>query len=98
MLCGENEDLMNWLMMFEWQQKEYYQDFDMWFKKFELQQVMIDGVEGIVQLGEMDVFSVVQQQFCNGNFKVVVVLFCVFIVKYLQSFYQLIVQYWYGNV
>src|SRR5579863_8577808 len=96
-LRGQNEDLGNELTTLAKQQKDYYTDLDTRLKKFEPQQVTVDGVQGTVQPGEMDAFNAASQQFRNGDFKNAAASFRDFIQKYPQSPYQPTAQYWLGN-
>lgn len=68
-LRGQNDELRNELTTLQKTQKDYYTDLDTRLKKFEPQQMTVDGVQGTVQPGEQDAFNAALNQFKNGNYK-----------------------------
>ena len=96
-LRGQSEDLGNQVTTLQRQQRDYYTDLDGRLKKFEPTQQTVDGVQGVVQPGETDVFNAALQQFRDGDFKSAAASFRDFVQKYPQSPYQPSAQYWLGN-
>lgn len=94
---GQNEDLKNQLANLQQSQKDFYTDLDGRLKKFEPQQMTINGTTGTVQPGEKDSFDAALNQFRNGDYKGAQVSFRTFVAKYPQSPYQPDAQFWLGN-
>ncbi|EHP38778.1 hypothetical protein OR16_35145 [Cupriavidus basilensis OR16] len=96
-LRGQNEMLQNEVTTLQKQQKDYYADLDARLKKFEPQQVTVDGREGLSQPGEKTEYDAALKQFQTGDFKGAGSVFSAFIKKYPQSPYVPLAQYWLGN-
>ncbi|AOY93181.1 tol-pal system protein YbgF [Cupriavidus sp. USMAA2-4] len=96
-LRGQNEVLQNQLETLQKQQKDYYADLDARLKKFEPQQVTVDGREGLSQPTEKPEYDAALQRFQGGDFKGAGQAFAAFAKKYPQSPYLPLAQYWLGN-
>ncbi len=96
-LRGQNEVLQNPVETLQKQQKDYYADLDARLKKFEPQQVTVDGKEGISQPNEKPDYDAALKQFQSGDFKGAGNAFAGFIKKYPQSPYLPLAQFWLGN-
>ncbi|ODV40915.1 Tol system periplasmic component YbgF [Cupriavidus sp. UYMMa02A] len=96
-LRGQNEVLQNTVETLQKQQKDYYADLDARLKKFEPQQVTVEGREGTVQPSEKPEYDAALKQFQAGDFKTAGNAFAAFIKKYPQSPYLPLAQYWLGN-
>jgi len=96
-LRGQNEVLQNTVETLQKQQKDYYADLDARLKKFEPQQVTVDGREGVSQPGEKPEYDSALKQFQAGDFKSAGNSFAAFVKKYPQSPYLPLAQYWLGN-
>lgn len=96
-LRGQNEVLQNQVETLQRQQKDYYADLDARLKKFEPQQVTVEGQEGVSQPGEKTEYDTALKQFQTGDFKGAGTAFSAFIKKYPQSPYVPLAQYWLGN-
>ncbi|WP_029044162.1 MULTISPECIES: tol-pal system protein YbgF [Cupriavidus] len=96
-LRGQNEMLQNEVATLQKQQKDYYADLDARLKKFEPQQVTVDGREGLSQPGEKTEYDAALKQFQTGDFKGAGGVFSGFIKKYPQSPYVPLAQFWLGN-
>ncbi|CAG9175288.1 Cell division coordinator CpoB [Cupriavidus laharis] len=96
-LRGQNEVLQNTVDALQKQQKDYYADLDARLKKFEPQQVTVDGREGTVQPNEKPEYDAALKQFQAGDFKAAGNSFAAFVKKYPQSPYLPLAQYWLGN-
>jgi tol-pal system protein YbgF len=96
-LRGQNEVLQNTVDSLQKQQKDYYADLDARLKKFEPQQVTVDGREGTVQPNEKPEYDAALKQFQAGDFKSAGNSFNAFVKKYPQSPYLPLAQYWLGN-
>jgi tol-pal system protein YbgF len=96
-LRGQNEVLQNQVVTLQKQQKDYYADLDARLKKFEPQQVTVEGREGLSQPGEKPEYDAALKQFQTGDFKGAGNVFSAFIKKYPQSPYVPLAQYWLGN-
>ncbi|MBY4898175.1 tol-pal system protein YbgF [Cupriavidus sp. AU9028] len=96
-LRGQNEVLQNELTTLQRNQKDFYADLDGRLKKFEPQQVNVEGQEGLSQPGEKAEYDAALKQFQTGDFKGSGTTFSNFIKKYPQSPYVPLAQYWLGN-
>ena len=96
-LRGQNEVLQNTVDALQKQQKDYYADLDARLKKFEPQQVTVEGREGLSQPGEKPEYDAALKQFQAGDFKSAGSSFSAFVKKYPQSPYVPLAQYWLGN-
>lgn len=96
-LRGQNEVLQNEVATLQRQQKDYYADLDARLKKFEPQQVTVEGQEGLAQPSEKPDYDAALKQFQAGDFKGAGGAFSNFIRKYPQSPYTPLAQYWLGN-
>ncbi|WP_042886828.1 tol-pal system protein YbgF [Cupriavidus necator] len=96
-LRGQNEVLQNTVDTLQKQQKDYYADLDARLKKFEPQQVTVEGREGVSQPGEKPEYDAALKQFQAGDFKSAGSSFSAFVKKYPQSPYVPLAQYWLGN-
>ena len=96
-LRGQNEVLQNTVDTLQKQQKDYYADLDARLKKFEPQQVTVDGKEGLAQPTEKPEYDAALKQFQSGDFKGAGNAFSAFAKKYPQSPYLPLAQYWLGN-
>lgn len=96
-LRGQNEVLQNTVDTLQKQQKDYYADLDARLKKFEPQQVTVEGREGLSQPGEKPEYDAALKQFQAGDFKSAGSSFSAFVKKYPQSPYVPLAQYWLGN-
>ncbi|MGT2455216.1 tol-pal system protein YbgF [Cupriavidus basilensis] len=96
-LRGQDEMLLNEVTTLQIKQKDYYADLDARLKKFEPQQVTVDGRQGLSQPGEKTEYDAALKQFQAGDFKGAGNVFSVFIKKYPQSPYAPLAQYWLGN-
>ncbi|GAA0793220.1 tol-pal system protein YbgF [Cupriavidus gilardii] len=96
-LRGQNEVLQNEVANLQRQQKDYYADLDARLKKFEPQQVTVEGQQGMAQPGEKTEYDAALKQFQTGDFKGAGANFSAFIKKYPQSPYLPLAQYWLGN-
>lgn len=96
-LRGQNEVLQNQVETLQKQQKDYYADLDARLKKFEPQQVTVDGKEGMSQPNEKPEYDAALKQFQSGDFKGAGNAFSGFIKKYPQSPYMPLAQFWLGN-
>lgn len=96
-LRGQNEVLQNTVDTLQKQQKDYYADLDARLKKFEPQQVTVDGKEGLAQPTEKPEYDAALKQFQSGDFKGAGNAFSAFAKKYPQSPYLPLAQFWLGN-
>lgn len=96
-LRGQNEVLQNTVDTLQKQQKDYYADLDARLKKFEPQQVTVDGKEGLAQPSEKPEYDAALKQFQSGDFKGAGNAFSAFAKKYPQSPYLPLAQFWLGN-
>lgn len=96
-LRGQNEVLQNAVDTLQKQQKDYYADLDARLKKFEPQQVTVDGREGLAQPTEKPEYDAALKQFQSGDFKGAGNAFSAFAKKYPQSPYLPLAQFWLGN-
>lgn len=96
-LRGQNEVLQNQVDTLQRQQKDYYADLDARLKKFEPQQVTVDGKEGLSQPTEKPDYDAALKQFQSGDFKGAGSAFSAFARKYPQSPYVPLAQFWLGN-
>ncbi|CAG2127565.1 tol-pal system protein YbgF [Cupriavidus plantarum] len=96
-LRGQNEVLQNQVDTLQRQQKDYYADLDARLKKFEPQQVTVDGREGLSQPTEKPEYDAALKQFQSGDFKGAGSAFSSFARKYPQSPYLPLAQFWLGN-
>ncbi|QET02518.1 MULTISPECIES: tol-pal system protein YbgF [Cupriavidus] len=96
-LRGQNEVLQNQVDTLQRQQKDYYADLDARLKKFEPQQVTVDGREGMSQPTEKPEYDAALKQFQSGDFKGAGSAFSSFARKYPQSPYLPLAQFWLGN-
>ena len=96
-LRGQNEVLQNTVDSLQKQQKDYYADLDARLKKFEPQQVTVDGKEGLAQPTEKPEYDAALKQFQSGDFKGAGNAFSAFAKKYPQSPYLPLAQFWLGN-
>ncbi|CAG9169473.1 tol-pal system protein YbgF [Cupriavidus pampae] len=96
-LRGQNEVLQNQVDTLQRQQKDYYADLDARLKKFEPQQVTVDGREGLAQPTEKPEYDAALKQFQSGDFKGAGSAFSSFARKYPQSPYLPLAQFWLGN-
>ncbi|PLQ01602.1 tol-pal system protein YbgF [Cupriavidus pauculus] len=96
-LRGQNEVLQNTVDTLQKQQKDYYADLDARLKKFEPQQVTVDGKEGLAQPTEKAEYDAALKQFQSGDFKGAGNAFSAFAKKYPQSPYLPLAQFWLGN-
>jgi len=96
-LRGQNEVLQNTVDTLQKQQKDYYADLDSRLKKFEPQQVTVDGREGVSQPTEKPEYDAALKQFQSGDFKGAGSAFSAFAKKYPQSPYLPLAQFWLGN-
>ncbi|MGO4303167.1 tol-pal system protein YbgF [Cupriavidus sp. RAF12] len=96
-LRGQNEVLQNTVDALQKQQKDYYADLDARLKKFEPQQVTVDGREGVAQATEKPEYDAALKQFQSGDFKGAGSAFSAFAKKYPQSPYLPLAQFWLGN-
>lgn len=96
-LRGQNEVLQNQVETLQKQQKDYYADLDARLKKFEPQQVTVEGKEGMSQPNEKPEYDAALKQFQAGDFKGAGNAFSGFIKKYPQSPYMPLAQFWLGN-
>jgi TolA-binding protein len=92
-LRGQNEVLQNTVDTLQKQQKDYYADLDARLKKFEPQQVTVEGREGLSQPGEKPEYDAALKHFQAGDFKSAGNSFSSFIKKYPQSPYLPLAQY-----
>ncbi|WP_404991632.1 tol-pal system protein YbgF [Cupriavidus pauculus] len=96
-LRGQNEVLQNTVDTLQKQQKDYYADLDARLKKFEPQQVNVEGREGLAQPTEKPEYDAALKQFQSGDFKSAGNAFSAFAKKYPQSPYLPLAQFWLGN-
>jgi len=96
-LRGQNEVLQNQVDTLQKQQKDYYADLDARLKKFEPQQVTVEGKEGVALPTEKPEYDAALKQFQSGEFKGAGLAFSAFIRKYPQSPYLPLAQFWLGN-
>ncbi|WP_341247934.1 tol-pal system protein YbgF [Cupriavidus pauculus] len=96
-LRGQNEVLQNTVDTLQKQQKDYYADLDARLKKFEPQQVNVEGREGLAQPTEKPEYDAALKQFQSGDFKSAGTAFSAFAKKYPQSPYLPLAQFWLGN-
>jgi tol-pal system protein YbgF len=96
-LRGQNEVLQNTVDTLQKQQKDYYADLDARLKKFEPQQVSVEGREGLAQPTEKPEYDAALKQFQSGDFKSAGNAFSAFAKKYPQSPYLPLAQFWLGN-
>jgi hypothetical protein len=93
-LRGQNEVLQNTVDTLQKQQKDYYADLDARLKKFEPQQVNVEGREGLAQPTEKPEYDAALKQFQSGDFKSAGTAFSAFAKKYPQSPYLPLAQFW----
>jgi tol-pal system protein YbgF len=79
------------------QQKTFYQDLNERMKKFEPQEMEIEGVQGKVQPGEKEAYDAALKAFQDGNLKRADTEFQTFVKKYPNSPYWPLAQFWLGN-
>jgi tol-pal system protein YbgF len=79
------------------QQKTFYQDLNERMKKFEPQEMEIEGVQGKVQPGEKEAYDAALKAFQDGNLKRADTGFQTFVKKYPNSPYWPLAQFWLGN-
>jgi len=79
------------------QQKTFYQDLNERMRKFEPQEIEIEGVQGKVQPGEKEAYDAALKAFQDGNLKKADAGFQAFVKKYPNSPYWPLAQFWLGN-
>ncbi len=89
-LQKQSDDLSN-------NQKSFYQDLDARISRLEPQNVEVEGVTGIVQVGEKSSYDEALKSFQAGQIKNADSEFTTFIRKYPSSPYLPLALYWSGN-
>ncbi|MEY3848442.1 MAG: hypothetical protein RL615_1432 [Pseudomonadota bacterium] len=96
-LRGRSEVLEKQVEELTAQQKTFYQDLNERMRKFEPQEIEIEGVQGKVQPGEKEAYDAALKAFQDGNLKKADAGFQAFVKKYPNSPYWPLAQFWLGN-
>jgi len=96
-LRGRSEVLEKQVEELTAQQKTFYQDLNERMRKFEPQEIEIEGVQGNVQPGEKEAYDAALKAFQDGNLKKADTGFQAFVKKYPNSPYWPLAQFWLGN-
>lgn len=96
-LRGQVEVLTNEFQTLQQKQKDFYVDLDNRLRKFEPQQVTVDGKSAVIQPEERKTFDTAESAFQAGNYKEAVSGYSAFLRRYPKSGLAVLAQFGLGN-